>query len=153
MAKAALHRADHNNLYEQDFHAWLLEQAAHARGGRTDALDLENIAEELEGLARADRREIRNRMEVLVAHLLKLAYGTARRPRRGWTSTAQEQRRRIGLILDDSPSLRSYPGHVLSGAYAAAVESLEGEPGLPPDALPATCPFSIEQVLDRRFIP
>ncbi len=51
MAKA-LHRPD-DALHERDFHAWLLEQVAHARAGRADALDLENIAEELEGLARS----------------------------------------------------------------------------------------------------
>lgn len=151
MAKA-LHRPD-DDLYERDFHAWLLEQAAHARAGRTDALDLENIAEELEGLARSDRREIEHRMDALVLHLLKLARIADQQPRRGWINTVREQRRRIKRIVRDSPSLRSYPGQVLDSAYAAAVESLEGEPGLPPDALPATCPFGIEQVLDRRFIP
>ncbi len=50
MAKAAPRPGE--RLYERDFHAWLLEQAGHARAGRAEALDLENIAEELEGLAR-----------------------------------------------------------------------------------------------------
>ncbi len=43
--------------YEDDFVAWLDDQARHARRGEIDALDLENIAEELEGTARSDRRE------------------------------------------------------------------------------------------------
>jgi hypothetical protein len=52
--------------YEKDFVAWLEDQARHARRGETDALDLDNIAEELEGMARSDRREIRNRLTVLL---------------------------------------------------------------------------------------
>ena len=72
----ALHRPD-DDLYERDFHAWLLEQAAHARAGRADALDLENIAEELEGLARSDRHEIERRMDALVLQLLNTTVAIA----------------------------------------------------------------------------
>ena len=39
--------------------------------GKAGELDLENIAEELEGIARSDRREIRYRLIVLLVHLLK----------------------------------------------------------------------------------
>ena len=38
-------------VYEDDFVAWLEDQARRARGGETEALDLENIAEELDGIA------------------------------------------------------------------------------------------------------
>ena len=51
--------------YEDDFVAWLEDQAQHARRQEIESLDLENIAEELEGMARSDRREIRNRLIVL----------------------------------------------------------------------------------------
>jgi len=57
--------------YEDDFVAWLEDQAQHARRQEIESLDLENIAEELEGMARSDRREIRNRLIVLLVHLLK----------------------------------------------------------------------------------
>ncbi len=57
--------------YEDDFVAWLEDQAGRARRGEVEGLDLENIAEELEGMARSDRREIRTRLTVLLVHLLK----------------------------------------------------------------------------------
>jgi len=57
--------------YEEDFVAWLEDQARRARRGKAGELDLENIAEELEGIARSDRREIRYRLIVLLVHLLK----------------------------------------------------------------------------------
>lgn len=52
--------------YEADFVAWLEDQAERARRRELEALDLDNIAEELEGLARSDRREIRNRLTLLL---------------------------------------------------------------------------------------
>src|SRR5262249_24352673 len=38
--------------YEDDFVAWLEDQAQRARRGETESRDLQNIAEELEGMAR-----------------------------------------------------------------------------------------------------
>ena len=38
--------------YWDDFYSWLIEQAAHLRSGRFEALDRENLAEEIEGLGR-----------------------------------------------------------------------------------------------------
>ncbi len=34
--------------YERDFYSWLMEQARHLREGRFDALDRDNLAEEIE---------------------------------------------------------------------------------------------------------
>ena len=76
--------------YEDDFVAWLEDQAQHARRQEIESLDLENIAEELEGMARSDRREIRNRLIVLLVHLLKHKFQPRRRSR-GWRATIAEQ--------------------------------------------------------------
>ncbi len=48
MAKAL----DRPSLYDTDYVAWLEEQVAHLRAGRLAALDVENVAEELESLMR-----------------------------------------------------------------------------------------------------
>jgi hypothetical protein len=114
MAKA-LHRPD-PDLYERDFHAWLVEQAGHARAGRIEAPDLENIAEELEGLARSEHPAIEGRMDRLVTRLLKLGYVRDQGPRRGWVLTVNEQRRRIRRLIAASPSLAGYPARVLDDA-------------------------------------
>jgi hypothetical protein len=77
--------------YEEDFVAWLEDQAQHARRRETDALDLENIVKELEGMARSDRREIRNRLTVLLVNLLKYRFQPRRRAS-SWLGTIGEQR-------------------------------------------------------------
>ena len=138
--------------YEEDFVAWLEDQAQRARRGETDGLDLENIAEELEGMARSDRREIRNRLTVLLIHLLKYMVQPRRRSS-GWIGTIGEQRRRIATVIDDSPSLRGYPSEILDRCYAAARPRAVLETGLPESAFPESCPFGVEEILDPRWLP
>ena len=77
---------DRPSLYDTDYVAWLEEQAAHLRAGRLSALDVADIAEELEGLARSDRHELANRLETLILHLLKWDHQPSRRSR-SWQST------------------------------------------------------------------
>src|SRR5207248_9688935 len=101
--------------YDDDFVAWLEDQAQHARRQEIESLDLENIAEELEGMARSDRREIRNRLIVLLVHLLKHKFQPRRRSR-GWRATIAEQRQRIATVIDDSPSLQPFPASIINHA-------------------------------------
>lgn len=137
--------------YDQDFVAWLEDQAQHARRRETDALDLDNIAEELEGMARSDRREIRNRLTVLLLHLLKHEFQPRRRSR-GWRATIAEQRQRIAAVIEDSPSLQSFPAAILDRCYTDAGSQAALETGLPTTAFPEHCPFSIEHVLDPDWL-
>jgi len=138
--------------YQEDFVAWLEDQAGRARRGEVEALDLENIAEELEGLARSDRREIRNRLTVLLIHLLKYKFQPRRRSS-SWIGTIGEQRRRIATIIEDSPSLHSFPASILDQCYADARPDAADETRLAQSTFPEGCPFGIELVLDRRWLP
>jgi hypothetical protein len=139
-------------VYEDDFVAWLEDQAAHARRREIEALDLDNIAEELEGMARSDRRELRNRLIVLLAHLLKYQLQPRRRSS-GWLATFGEQRSRIATVLDDSPSLRPFPASILAQCYDDARSRAVLETRLPEATFPELCPFRIEDALDRRWLP
>src|ERR1700691_5139612 len=60
-----------NSNYETDFYGWANEQAALLRAGQLSAADIENIAEEIESMGRGEKRELVNRLSVLLAHLLK----------------------------------------------------------------------------------
>jgi Domain of unknown function DUF29 len=135
--------------YEEDVVAWLEDQAQRARRGEAGELDLGNIAEEVEGMARSDRREIRNRLIVLLIHLLKYS-GQPRRRSSGWLATIGEQRSRIATALDDSPSLKSFPGSILEQWYVGARSRAALETGLPETDFPERCP---DEVLDPRWLP
>ena len=138
--------------YEVDYALWCAEQGALLREGRFDALDRENFAAEIESLGRSDRREIENRLKVLLAHLLKWQFQPEQQMA-GWRVTVREQRTQIAKTIKESPSLSRYPSEVLPEEYASARADAADETGLPEDTFPAECPFTIEQVLDPHWLP
>ena len=103
-------------------------------------------------MARSDRREIRNRLVVLLIHLLKYS-AQPRRRSSGWLATIGEQRSRIATVIDDSPSLKSFPGSILDHCYADARSRAALETGLPESDFPERCPYGVDQVLDPRWLP
>ena len=55
-----------NSLYDHDFYAWANQQAALLRAGRLTEADIEHIAEEIESMGRSEKRELVNRLSVLL---------------------------------------------------------------------------------------
>jgi uncharacterized protein DUF29 len=52
--------------YDEDFFAWTQQQARLLRDGDLADIDAQNLAEEIESMGKSDRREIRNRLVVLL---------------------------------------------------------------------------------------
>jgi hypothetical protein len=149
-AKALAQPAESLGGYETDFHRWTVEQSALLRAGKFKALDLENLAEEIETLGRTEKREIESRLEVLILHLLKWEYQPSRRSR-SWTLTIRIQRKDLLETLDENPSLRDLPKSSLQRTYNKARLAAEKETGLDFDTFPEACPFTIEQIMDEAF--
>ena len=139
-------------LYEDDFYAWTVEQTRLLRAGELASVDAANIAEEIESLGRSDRRELRSRLTVLLMHLLKWRHQPEGRST-SWSGTIREQRHQIGLILDDSPSLRLFVAEALPQVYETARENAAEETGLAATEFSAECPFTLDEVLSRSFLP
>lgn len=95
-----------DTLYKRDFVAWCEDTAAKLRRRDIDNLDFENLIEEIESLGRSDRRELKNRLTVLLAHILKRIYVNSPENFNGWELTIIEQRRQIRDLLEESPSLK-----------------------------------------------
>lgn len=93
-------------LYEIDFYAWLNHQANALQSEEFGKLDLDHLIEELQVMARSEKRQIANRLRVLLAHLLKLTVESNRDPMWGWRATVRDQRHRFNRLLVDNPSLR-----------------------------------------------
>ena len=55
--------AEKVSLYDQDLNLWLERAIAQLKTGDLKSLDIENLIEELEGLAGRDRREVVNRLK------------------------------------------------------------------------------------------
>src|SRR5947208_1650555 len=91
--------------YEQDFYLWCYRMAELIRAGRFEELDRENVAEEIESLARRYLTGLRSRTRTLIVHLLKHDYQPEKRSK-SWNHTIREQRMRIRDNIRDNPSLK-----------------------------------------------
>jgi hypothetical protein len=133
-------------LYDQDLLAWAERQAEHLRAGQLDQLDVEHLIEELEAMAGRLRRELKNRLRVLLAHLLKWQ-AQRRRRSRSWAATIAEQRDQIEALLEENPSLRRDLDEIARSAYPRAVRLAAIETGLPRDAFPDELPYARGDIL------
>lgn len=140
------------NLYETDFYAWTQEQATLLRSKQWSQIDLPNLIEEIESLGKQQRQELRNRLSVLIGHLLKWEYQPQHRSR-SWLATLRVQRRDTLRLLKDNPSLNPYLGDALPEAYENARDLAMGETDLPEQTFPLSCLYSLTQILDDSFYP
>jgi hypothetical protein len=138
--------------YDQDIVAWAHEQAILLRSGQLANLDREHLAEEIEAMSASERRELRDRLKVLLQHLLKWQYQPERRSR-SWLATMLEQRDSIEDVLKSSPSLRSACADELAAAYSSAVRYTAEATGKDARAFPVTCPYSLGDVLADGWLP
>lgn len=138
--------------YNKDFYAWLMHNAALLRQGRFSEVDNEHLAEELESMGRSDKRELINRLAILLAHLLKWQFQPERRGN-SWQYTIAEQRFELIDLLKESPSLKPELSRALAHAYQKAVLLAVKETGINKTTLPTHCPFSLAQSLDENFLP
>lgn len=141
-----------SDLYEQDFHAWASQQSRLLREGRAAEADLDHIAEEIEDIGRSRRQELRNRLAVLLLHLLRWQYQPGLRSR-SWQPATVEQRARIAELLAENRSLQPGLPDAVQTGYRYALLRVDRETGLPQDAFPATCPYGDAQILDPAFLP
>jgi hypothetical protein len=118
-----------DSLYERDFFAWTLDQAEALRRVARQAanlpLDWENLAGEIESSGKSDRREVAMLLQRLVEHLLKYAASPTDEPHRKWRKEIREFRRRLELVLSDSPSLLAQVPTMLPDAARYAWQHVE----------------------------
>jgi hypothetical protein len=143
---------EQTKLYDTDFVRWTEEQASALRTGRVDALDLENLAEEIDSLGKRDRRRLKSRLTVLVMHLLKWRCQPKRRSG-SWESTIRTQRADVRQLLDDSPTLRREVLSMIAERYEMARRNAAAETGLSLASFPPDCPFAADEILAEEWLP
>lgn len=139
-------------LYEIDFYAWTQQQVALIRDGRWAEVDRSNLVEEIESLGKQQRQELRNRLGILLGHLLKWQFQPNARSR-SWLSTLRLQRLEIIDLLDDNPSLKPYLEEAIDRAYLRGLAIAIDETNLPEECFPETCEYTLVEMLDRQFYP
>jgi Domain of unknown function DUF29 len=139
-------------LYERDFFAWSRQQAELLRAGKLAEADIEHIAEEIDSMGRAEKRELISRLSVLLLHLLKWRYQPDKRSP-SWGASIRVQRNRLDEHLDDNPSLKPLLPQAFASAYRDAALEAVAETGLAESTFPDACPWTVEEVLNSGFWP
>ncbi|MEC4804972.1 MAG: DUF29 domain-containing protein [Jaaginema sp. PMC 1079.18] len=141
-----------SRLYETDFQAWIQKQALLLQQRQWHQLDVPHLIEEIESLGKQQRQELRNRLAILLGHLLKWEYQPQNRSR-SWLATIRIQRLDIAELLTESPSLQSYQAEALRKGYTKGVLLAVSETQLPLRTFPAECPYSWSEILADYFYP
>jgi len=141
-----------SHLYETDFYTWTQQQVSLLKTQQWEQLDTVNLIEEIETLGRRERQELRNRLGVLLGHLLKWQFQPEKRSN-SWLGTIREQRVQIKLLLQDSPSLKPYLDEVFFTVYELGLALAIRETELGEQVFPEICPYTLDQTLNPEFLP
>jgi len=95
------------SLYDRDIVAWSEQQAValRARKGGDNALDYDNLAEEIEDVGKSEQRACRSFVERIIEHLLKLQFVDSSDDRAHWRGEILAFRNSLEDAL--TPTIRS----------------------------------------------
>jgi hypothetical protein len=143
------------SLYDTDYQLWLDQTVAQLKAQEFRQIDLENLIEEIESLGRSDKRAISSYLMRLCEHLLKIKYWDAERETclRGWRLEVRNFRLEIAELLEDSPSLQSFLQDTFVKQYRNGRELFLTESELNSRLVPKDPDFTLEQALDKNWLP
>lgn len=112
--------------------------------------DWPSIIEEIESLSRNERRLAQRHLFSILRNLLKWRYLPRKRGRR--RRIAMSKRRfELRRHLAESPTLRPFLAGFVAEDYQDAVLLVMIETSLPRGVFPATCPWTVDQIIDGSF--
>jgi len=144
-----------SELYDRDFYLWVQTTVQLLQERRLDRIDFEGLIEEVEGMGKREKKELKSRMTTLIEHLLKLKYWESEKAdnARGWRQAVVEQRRQIQYVLEDSPSLKVLLVEIWTECYGNARKDIIRKYGLEPELFPLEAGLTLDDILDDDYIP
>lgn len=140
--------------HDTDFYSWTQEQAALLRAlpRGSNRLDIDNLAEEIEDMGRAEIKEISSLLRQILTHLVKIAVDREARSAAHWVTEVSGFQ--SDAVLAYSPGLKQRLDlpKIWKLAKRNATDSL-GEYGIAVPPLPEECPLTLDQLLDPDFSP
>ncbi len=139
-------------LYEIDDHQWLLETINLLKQKNFHELDLDNLIEELEYLARKDKAKVKSLLEQLIIHILLLEYWTNEyeRNKNHWQCEVLAFRNQLEDRL--TTNLRNYLLEEMNNIYQRALKQVQIKTNYQVN-FPAKSPYSFEKLLSENFLP
>jgi hypothetical protein len=143
---------DSKQLYDVDDAQWLEEMVCLLKRHQFQQLDLDNLIEELEDFGREKRNSVASLLEQIIRHLLLLQYWTTEAEYNAVHWQEEIYNFRTQLRRKITTNLRNYLEKELNSIYQDALGFVKiktvNSVVFPPD-----CPYSLEQLLDRSWLP
>jgi uncharacterized protein DUF29 len=136
--------------YDRDFYSWALDQARLVREGRWEAIDRENVAEELDSWTWVQLDRLESALRALLLHMLKWDHQPECRDR-SLTLSIKIQRIDLDDALDGNLGLKSRVAEAADRAYRLARLDAAIETDLDEDEFPEKCPYTWDDVVGRDF--
>jgi hypothetical protein len=143
---------DLKTLYEIDDSLWLEETIELLKAKKFDALDLDNLIEELEDLGNEKKFRVASFLQQIIRHCLLLQFWTSEREynQAHWRSEIINFKDELNTYL--TTNLRNYLEHNLATIYEKALRYLRQKTDNKVN-FPDTCPYSLEELLDPNWLP
>ena len=135
--------------YAADGYGWAMAQAALIRDGRSDEIDWENVAEEIESVGKRERSTLKSHLIQVIIHMLKWDVQPERRGR-SWYVSIATQRVHAQDALRENPSLKPSLDEVVSEATNTARRLAAIETKLPENHFDLVS-YSVDEVFNRPF--
>ncbi|MFN6272524.1 MAG: DUF29 domain-containing protein [Microcystis sp.] len=139
-------------LYEIDDSLWLEATIELLKAKRFDALDLENLIEELEDLGNEKRFRVASFLQQIIRHCLLLQFWTSEREynQAHWESELVNFQDQLNTYI--TASLRKYLEQEFDNIYQKALRYARKKTNNQVH-FPNTCPYSLDELLDPNWLP
>ena len=132
---------------DSDYAAWIEHQVAALKAGRFVDLDVDDLADEVESLAKRDFKKLRGHLRVILTHMLKWDFQPERRDV-SWRRSINASRDRVWGELASSPSFRPRVGEAVAQAFPSARLAAWDETGVfKLEREPRECPYSWNEIM------
>ena len=133
-----------NDLYDEDILIWSEQQAELLRRRSANALDWDNLAEEIEDVGRSQLRAVESHLIQTLLHDLKVQAWPASRDVPHWRAEARGHRDDARSGFTASMRQRIDVAALYRRALRRMPETIDGLPPLP---VPETCPVTLDELL------
>lgn len=143
---------DLKNLYEIDDSQWLELTVKLLKNRHFNALDLENLIEELEDLGKEKKNAVASLLEQVIRHLLLLQYWSSETEYNQVHWQGEIYSFRIQLRRKLTTNLRNYLAEELNIIYQDALGFVKIKTQNTVK-FPSECPYALDQLLDIEWWP
>ena len=157
------------NLYESDYHGWIIRQRELLKNNRLNELDIPNLLEAMAQEMGNNHHTLESHLKTLLLHLLKYQHQVQvinpvlPEPYncREWFASIDRARDDIGSLFRKNPSLKRETDKAISEVYPNAKRIaikemnryVQKHQQLNNRSFPSECPWTFDQIIEEDWLP